>query len=260
MKLTPLDIHHKEFRNALRGYNSEEVDDFLDEVADEFERLFKENIDLSEKLDAAAERIRSYGELEHTLQNTLVSAQTSAEDIVARARTESERLLRSSEQKAQEIVSSALEEKQHSQAEYARLQAAEDAFRSRFRRMLENYLVELAPSAAGSETAVPAPASAAPKAADPVPAPVEEPQLSIEPPVEPAAAQPVAPRRAAKPARAAAPDDASGSTVVSLTLGEVGDAVEFEDDVPSLDVPAEFTFPKHGTIGELDDLDIEEID
>ena len=44
MKLTALDIHHKEFRHSLRGYSEEEVDGFLDQVADEFDRLFKENI------------------------------------------------------------------------------------------------------------------------------------------------------------------------------------------------------------------------
>ena len=64
MKLTALDIHHKEFRHALRGYNEEQVDAFLDQVADEFERLFKENIDLTERLEAADERVRSYQQIE----------------------------------------------------------------------------------------------------------------------------------------------------------------------------------------------------
>ena len=76
MKLTPLDIHHKEFRHSLRGYTEEEVDQFLDEVADEFERLFKENIDLSEKLEAANEKVRGYQEMERTLHNTMLAAQT----------------------------------------------------------------------------------------------------------------------------------------------------------------------------------------
>ena len=60
MKLTPLDIHHKEFRHSIRGYSEEEVDQFLDEVADEFERLFKENIDKSEKLETAEDQLREY--------------------------------------------------------------------------------------------------------------------------------------------------------------------------------------------------------
>ncbi len=85
MKLTPLDIHHKEFSHSLRGYNEEQVDQFLDEVADEFERLFKENIDQAEKLEAANERVRSYQAMEATLNNTMVAAQQSAEAIVARA-------------------------------------------------------------------------------------------------------------------------------------------------------------------------------
>jgi len=70
MKLTPLDIHHKEFTHSLRGYNEAEVDEFLDQVADELERLFKENIDLNEKLEATEERVKSYQDMERTLHNT----------------------------------------------------------------------------------------------------------------------------------------------------------------------------------------------
>ena len=44
MKLTPLDIRHKEFKRGMRGYVDSEVDEFLDDIADEFERLFRENI------------------------------------------------------------------------------------------------------------------------------------------------------------------------------------------------------------------------
>jgi cell division initiation protein len=247
MKLTPLDIHHKEFRNALRGYNPEQVDDFLDEVADEFERLFKENIDMKEALDTAEERVRAYGVMEHTLQNTLVSAQQSAEDITSRARVEAERLLRDSETKAQEVVSSALAEKQHSQAEYTRLEGAEVEFRARFRRMLEGYLAGLAPEAAASEAVDPEPI------AEPAPAPMK--QLQVEVPAEPTApAEPAAAKTASTQAEAGATGE-----VRSLTLGEAGDDAPIEEDVPSLEVPPEFNFSRHTPVGDLDD-DIEEID
>jgi cell division initiation protein len=72
MKLTPLDIHHKEFRHSLRGYAEDEVDQFLDEVADEFERLFKENIDLSERLEAAAARVRELEMKESVVNNAII--------------------------------------------------------------------------------------------------------------------------------------------------------------------------------------------
>ena len=71
MKLTPLDIHHKEFRHALRGYSEEEVDQFLDEVADEFERLFKENIEIAEKLEAANQKLTEFELQRQTINNTL---------------------------------------------------------------------------------------------------------------------------------------------------------------------------------------------
>jgi cell division initiation protein len=140
MKLTPLDIHHKEFRYSLRGYNQEEVDAFLDEVADEFERLFKENIDLSEKLESANDKVRSYAEIEKTLHNTMLAAQTSAEEIKARAANEADTLLRDAEIKAKELIQAALAEKQKTQSELLRIKSAEDDFRLRFRQMLEDYM------------------------------------------------------------------------------------------------------------------------
>ena len=236
MKLTPLDIHHKEFRNSLRGYSPEEVDDFLDEVADEFERLFKENIDLSEKLEAASARVRAYADMERTLQNTMVAAQVSADDMRSRAEAEASRMVADAESKAQEIVSAALEDKQRSQAEYARLKVAEEEFRARFRGMLEGYLGGVEEpakhgSTASEPVAVAEPAVAA--APDPEPEPVFEPE----------------------------PAPVSKGTVVSLTLGESGEVALDEADVPTLDVPDDFAMPSRGPVGERDDdLDIEEID
>ena len=177
MKLTPLDIHHKEFRNSLRGYSPEEVDDFLDEVADEFERLFKENIDLSEKLEAASARVRAYADMERTLQNTMVAAQVSADDMRSRAEAEASRMVVDAESKAQEIVSAALEDKQRSQAEYVRLKAAEEEFRARFRGMLEGYLGGVEePVAHGSTASEPVAVPEPALAAAPDPEPVVEPE------------------------------------------------------------------------------------
>ena len=112
MKLTALDIHHKEFRHSLRGYSEEEVDGFLDQVADEFDRLFKENIDLAERLEQANERVRGYQSMEATLNNTLVSAQRSAEEIQNKAGIEADAMLRDAELKAKEIIHNALQRKQ----------------------------------------------------------------------------------------------------------------------------------------------------
>jgi len=143
MKLTPLDIHHKEFRRSIRGYDDKEVDDFLDAVADEFERLFKENIDLSERIEAANEKVRSYQQMETTLHNTLVAAQRSAEEIVATAREEAATILRDAEVKAKEVIHDALTQKQRTTGELVRIKQAEEEFRTKFRQTLEQYLAAI---------------------------------------------------------------------------------------------------------------------
>ena len=140
MKLTALDIHHKEFGHALRGYNEEQVDAFLDSVADEFERLFKENIDLNEKLDAANDRVRSYQQIEATINATLVQAQRSSEEIVGKAEKDADSVLREAEVKAKEIIHNALQRKQEIAAELVRIKQAEEEFRARYTTLLEDKL------------------------------------------------------------------------------------------------------------------------
>ena len=66
---------------SLKGYNVSEVDDFLDELTVEYEKLYKENAELKEKLETNQKDLEHYRNVEHTLQNTLVMAQTTAEDI-----------------------------------------------------------------------------------------------------------------------------------------------------------------------------------
>jgi len=143
MKLTPLDIHHKEFRTSLRGYSEKEVDAFLDEVADEFDRLFKENVDLNERIQATLERIKSYEDMKETLQNTLVVAQTHAESMEVDAGKRSELLMREADLKAQQIVADALAEKQRVQQEVMRIRRAGEQYREALALMLERHLHEV---------------------------------------------------------------------------------------------------------------------
>jgi cell division initiation protein len=272
MKLTPLDIHHKEFRLALRGYNQEEVDGFLDEVADEFERLFKENIDLSEKLDAANEKVRGYAEIEKTLHNTMLAAQQSAEDIKARALKEAELLLRDAEMKAKELVQGALSEKQKTQSEFMRIKTAEDDFRLRFREVLEEYMrqlhaVPVEPDVAflvglAEEKVLDIKVAVERSAAEPDRAPAPAGPVEPAEPVEEEA--PARPRaqvaQRGEGTQPIAMDPPPTGFVQSLTLGEV-EGPDVRPDTPAFEEPSEFAVPLRGGVGERDqDLDIEEID
>lgn len=151
MKLTPLDIRHQEFRRAMRGYSEEQVDVFLDEVADEFERLFQDNIELRERIQLLEEQVAAYENLKETLNNTLVSAQQQADATRANAHKEGELVLRDAELKARGIVSEAYSEKQRVQQSLIQLRQTEEDFRFKFRSLLEAHINLLAEDGVSDE-------------------------------------------------------------------------------------------------------------
>lgn len=101
--LTPLDIHNREFRRSLRGYDIDEVDEFLDEVIRDFESLYKENLDLKEKIQKQDDNINKYKELEETLQNTLVLVQQLSEEVKQNAEQEAKLIVWEAQKRAEQI-------------------------------------------------------------------------------------------------------------------------------------------------------------
>lgn len=140
MKLTPLDIHHKDFKKAIRGYNEEEVDAFLDEVAEEFERLFKENVEMRENQEALEEKMKQYENIEATLQNTLLSAQKSAEELQSNARKEAELIIKDAELKSKQMIQEAYNQQKGIRLSFERIKQAENEFRMKFKSLLKSYL------------------------------------------------------------------------------------------------------------------------
>ncbi len=140
MKLTPLDIQHKEFHRSLRGYNEEEVDSFLDEVSEEFSQLFKENIELKESLEKLEEKMKQYEGLEQAIQKTLLTAEKSAEEIRSNARKEAEIIIREASLRSREMVASAYRECQQIHIGYANLKQKTQEFSVNFKSMLTAFL------------------------------------------------------------------------------------------------------------------------
>lgn len=92
--LTPLDIENKRFsKQMMNGYNVEEVDDFLDEVGADYSKKCKELQEKEEQLEELRKEIEKYKSLESTLQNTLVMAQSTAEEVKNVAKKQADQLL-----------------------------------------------------------------------------------------------------------------------------------------------------------------------
>jgi cell division initiation protein len=140
VKVTPLDIRRKEFKRSMRGYSDEEVDVFLDDVADEFERLFQENIELNDRVERLQEQISGHVQMKDALEKTLISAQLQSDEMKANARKESELILQEAELKAREIVRDSYGETQRVQQALIQLKHLEEDFRFKFRSLLEGHL------------------------------------------------------------------------------------------------------------------------
>ena len=110
---TPLDIESKKFDKALMGFNTREVRKFLKEIIANYEVLYRENIELKDKLNVLSEGIQYYKTMEETLQNTLILAEKTAEEAKQRAREQAELIEREAELKAEEILGNTKDELNH---------------------------------------------------------------------------------------------------------------------------------------------------
>jgi cell division initiation protein len=138
--LTPLDIYNKEFKSSFRGYQQDEVDEFLDEVRRDYEALLLENEDLKQQLAGVGERIEQYKRMEETLKNTLVVAQATADEVRQAARKEADIIIREAEARAKELVDKAEERVRQQEARIAELRRDWDTFRARIKGLLQSQL------------------------------------------------------------------------------------------------------------------------
>ncbi|EGO63223.1 DivIVA domain-containing protein [Acetonema longum] len=138
--LTPLDIHNKEFKKNFRGYNEEEVDQFLDKVIKDYEKLYRENIELKETLERLSSKLEHYQSMENTLNNTLVIAQETAEEVKLNAKKETELILKEAEISAQKVVEEAISKVRKFTSEYEEMQRQTQIYRSRMRTLLQAQL------------------------------------------------------------------------------------------------------------------------
>ena len=138
--LTPLDIYNKEFKRSVRGYSEDEVNEFLDEIVRDYEALIRENDELKQSTAGMTDRLEEYRKLEVTLQNTLVVAQSTAEEVKVAARKEADLIIREADAKAEEMVHRAESRVREIMQEFERLQRETDQFRARVRSLLESQI------------------------------------------------------------------------------------------------------------------------
>lgn len=97
MPLTPLDIHNKEFSRRIRGYDEDEVNEFLDQVIKDYESVIRENKELHNQLLSIQERLDHFVNIEESLSKTIIVAQEAADDVKNNSKKESQLILKEAE-------------------------------------------------------------------------------------------------------------------------------------------------------------------
>ncbi|MGF0108245.1 DivIVA domain-containing protein [Clostridium sp. SGI.024] len=136
MKLTPIDISNKEFKKGFRGYDSEEVDEFINEIIENYEELYKENSRLKENLSRVNEKLEHYVKIENTIQNTLLLAQNAAEQARETSQKESDMILKNANEVAKKILDKAHNDVVSINDEYEKVKQEFIKFRAKFRNFM----------------------------------------------------------------------------------------------------------------------------
>lgn len=140
MPLTPLDIHNKEFSRRIRGYDEDEVNEFLDQVIKDYEIVIRENKDLQSQLLAVQERLDHFANIEETLSKTIIVAQEAADEVKNNAKKEAQLIVKEAEKNADRIVNESLAKSRKIAMEVEELKKQASIYRARFRTLVEAQL------------------------------------------------------------------------------------------------------------------------
>lgn len=179
MALTPIDVQQKTFGTALRGYDLDEVDDFLDEVVTTLAGYEQRLREAQERIAALESEVAEQGDAEKAISRALLAAQRSADAILAEAREEAERILADARTQADELALQRDRAQQEAVEEINRLRGVIDDLRSRVRQLAESVAEDV--STMDTATVAALEAVAPEGGGDDVPAAEEEEVVEEEP-------------------------------------------------------------------------------
>ena len=159
MAITPADIEQLTFSAQKQGYNTDEVDAFLEQLTDEVDAMLTKIADLKGRLNATEQQLaeareqvaylqsnapaapsNDYSASERQISQALIVAQQSADRIVAEARDSADKIRNDADQKAREVIRQALAEKQAELDEIDRLKASREEFRAEYKALLQHFM------------------------------------------------------------------------------------------------------------------------
>lgn len=137
VELTPLDIHNKEFSKSFRGYQEDEVNEFLDRIIRDYEALINQNKELEDKQVQLNEKLDYFINIEESINKSISVAEGAAEELRASLKKEYELVIKEAEKNADRIINDALLKQKSIYGEIEDMKRNSSVFRTRFRSLLQ---------------------------------------------------------------------------------------------------------------------------
>jgi cell division initiation protein len=139
MKITPLDIRQQQFTVRFRGFDAEEVDTFLEMIADEYETVIEENRKLAEEIEKRDRDIRLFVENEKRLKKEVDSNKTVQEEVKQTAGKEAQTIIKNAELKSKEILAGSEKELEKLRKEFEELKEQKKKLLNRIKEIVDSF-------------------------------------------------------------------------------------------------------------------------
>ncbi|MGX7419472.1 DivIVA domain-containing protein [Carnobacterium gallinarum] len=140
MVLTPLDIHNKEFPVKMRGYDQDEVNDYLDQIIKDYEMVLKDKRELEKKLKFSEEKVEHFNNLQDALNKSIIVAQEAADRVRENANKESRMITLEAEKNADRLLDEAVTKARKITFETDTLKKESRVFKQRLQLLIESQL------------------------------------------------------------------------------------------------------------------------
>lgn len=140
MGITPNEILSKEFESKFRGYDIDQVNDFLDIVRVDYEKALDESQNIKRKLAESEEKLEYFAQLQESLNSSIMVAQDAAERLKQNARKEAELILFEAEREADRVVNEASDQAKRIYNENEELKRNSGIYRQRLTQIIESHL------------------------------------------------------------------------------------------------------------------------
>lgn len=190
--ITPMDIHNKQFSRGLRGYNEEEVRDFLQQIVSDYEQIYREHREMEDELDQMKTKLANYEKISNTMTSALQLAKDAARNVTETAHRNADVMISNAKAEGDKRLREALENRRLLNETISHTEGNMKTYICKIRRDLELALAAInaldtleAPAPVADETAAPEEkpeAETAPEEApaEETPAETETPEVSEE--------------------------------------------------------------------------------